>query len=218
MTTRPPRARPGRPPSGELAEGERRTRILRTARDLFQRRGFAAVTISDVAAAVGVTTAAVHYHFATKAELYAAVMRFVLDEIQRAIRGLAAVPGPVNDKLRQLASFAIVSLQRNADLDTMMRDAEEHLAVAHRNEIDEAHLGVVTALADLMREGAARGELAAADPELLAHAFWHLLAGFAGRAGAARGYQGRPEVAAAVMHLFLHGAGQESKSPGGEAP
>jgi len=191
--------------------------MLRTARDLFQRRGFAAVTISDVAEAVGVTTAAVHYHFATKAELYAAVMRFVLDEIQRAIRGLAAAPEPVTTKLDQLASFAIVSLQSNADLDSMMRDADEHLAAAHRHEINEAYLGVVAALADLMREGAARGELAAADPELLAHAFWHLLAGFAGRAGAARGYQGRPEVAAAVMHLFLHGAGQESMSTGGKA-
>ncbi|MDQ3411802.1 MAG: TetR/AcrR family transcriptional regulator [Chloroflexota bacterium] len=217
MMTRPPRARPGRPRSGDLADGERRTRMLRTARDLFQRRGFAAVTISDVAEAVGVTTAAVHYHFATKAELYAAVMRFVLDEIQRAIRGLAAAPEPVTTKLDQLASFAIVSLQSNADLDSMMRDADEHLAAAHRHEINEAYLGVVAALADLMREGAARGELAAADPELLAHAFWHLLAGFAGRAGAARGYQGRPEVAAAVMHLFLHGAGQESMSTGGKA-
>lgn len=209
--------RPGRPPSGELADGERRGLMLSTARDLFQRRGFAAVTMNDVAAAVGVTKAAVHYHFATKADLYAAVMRFVLDEIQRAIRGLSAAPGPVTGKLRQLATFAIVSLRSNADLDAMMRDADEHLSPAQRQEIAAAYQGVIAALADLMREGTMTAELAELDPDVLAHAFWHLLAGFAGRAGAVSGYQGRPDIAAAVMRLFLHGAGSRSIAVGGSS-
>jgi AcrR family transcriptional regulator len=191
-----------------MGQGERHAAMLTAARDLFQQRGYAAVSIGDVAAAVGVTKAAVHYHFATKADLYAAVMRSVLAGIERGIRQMSAAPASVTAKLHQLASFAVVSLRSNADLDAMMRDADEHLSPAHQQEIHQAHAGVSAALAELMRDGMAAGELADADPELLAHAFWHLLGGFAGRAGAVQGYQGRPEIATAVVELFLAGAGR----------
>lgn len=203
----PSKRRPGRPASGELADGERRTSILLAAQELFQRRGYAAVAVSDVADAAGITKAAVHYYFATKAELYAAVMWTVLEGIQHGIRAMAAVPGPVTSKLQRLASFAIMAVQSNADLDAMMRDADEHLSLSQRQELDQAHAGIITALSDLMREGMGTGELVAADPEFLGHAFWHLLGGFTGRAGAVSGYHGRPEVAASVVDMFLRGAG-----------
>lgn len=207
MQRGPPKRRPGRPPGGAIGHGERRAAILEAARRLFEQRGYAAVTVSDVAAAVGVTKAAVHYHFETKAELYAEVMRTVLEGIQHGIRAMSAAPGPVPAKLHNLAAFAIVSLQSNADLDAMMRDADEHLSEPRRQELHLAHEGIIAALADLMRAGIATGDLADADPDFLAHAFWHLLAGFAGRAGAERGYQGRPEIAAALIDVFLHGTG-----------
>ncbi len=144
-------------------------------------------------------------------------MRSVLDGIRLGIRSMTAAPGPVPLKLHGLASFAIVSLQSNADLDAMMRDANEHLSEARRQELHQAHEGILGALADLMREGIAAGELADNDPDFLAHAFWHVLAGFAGRAGVARGYQGRPEIATALIKVFLHGAGQPATAPGEES-
>jgi AcrR family transcriptional regulator len=211
MSTR----RPGRPRGEEVGQGERRIAILTAAQDLFQQRGYAAVTISDVAAAVGVTKAAVHYHFDTKADLYAAVMRSVLKGIEHGIRAMSEAPGSVTAKLHRLASFAVVSVRSNADLDAMMRDADEHLSAARRLEIQQANAGVSAALADLMRDGIAAGDLADADPGFLAHAFWHTLAGFAGRAGVVQGYQGRPEIAAALVELFLNGAGRRP-TPGGD--
>jgi AcrR family transcriptional regulator len=174
---------------------------------LFQRRGYAAVAVSDVADAVGITKAAVHYYFETKAELYAAVMRTVLEGIQRGIRAMTSVPGPVSGKLHQLALFAVMAIQSNADLDAMMRDADEHLSASQRQELDQAHAGIIAALSDLMREGMATGELTPGDPDFLGHAFWHLLGGFSGRAGAVSGYHGRPEVASSLVEMFLRGAG-----------
>lgn len=206
----PAKRRPGRPAGGELADGERRASILLAAQTLFQRRGYAAVAVSDVADAAGITKAAVHYYFETKAELYAAVMRTVLEGIQHGIRAMTSRPGPVTDKLHHLATFAIMAVQSNADLDAMMRDADEHLSASQRQELNQAHAGIITALADLMREGMAAGELAAADPDFLGHAFWHLLGGFSGRAGAVSGYHGRPEIASAVVEMFLRGAGPRS--------
>src|ERR1700728_5184156 len=45
------------------------TQILDAAEELVQIRGFNAFSYADVASELGITKAALHYHFATKAEL-----------------------------------------------------------------------------------------------------------------------------------------------------
>jgi TetR/AcrR family transcriptional repressor of nem operon len=75
--------RPRQHPGSDTA-----TRILDIAEELLQRRGFNSFSYADVAAALGITTASLHYHFAGKAELgraliarYAARFSDALDEI-----------------------------------------------------------------------------------------------------------------------------------------
>lgn len=49
-------------------------RILDVAERLFQRRGYNAVSYADLAAELGLTTAAIHYHFPSKDDLGEAVV------------------------------------------------------------------------------------------------------------------------------------------------
>jgi len=212
MGGQPPR-RPGRPPADEIGAGERRGQILAAAVELFARRGYAAVSLGEIAAAVGVTKAALYHHFPNKQALYAEIMRDVLHRIGESIRATAREPGPVAAKLRHLAMVAIVWVQDDADMDAMLRDADEQLGPEQRREIDAAHRALMAALTGVMRDGIARGELRPGDPHLLAHAFWSLLGGFTGRAGSEAGFQGRPDVAAAVADLFLGGAGASDREP-----
>lgn len=198
--------RPGRPPVAEVAAGERRVQIIEAAADLFARRGYAAVSLGEIAAAVGVTKAALYHHFPSKEALYAEVMREALRRIGDAIRQTVRSPGSAAEKIQRLTEVAVLYVDREADLDAMMRDAAEHLPGTARREIGDAHRGLMAALEELMRDGIAAGELAARDPDLLAHAYWSLLAGFTGRAGSEAGYQGRPETAEAVVDIFLRGA------------
>lgn len=53
--------------------------ILDASESLLRKRGYAAVSIRDIADKVGVRTAAVHYHFPTKADLVEAVARRYAD-------------------------------------------------------------------------------------------------------------------------------------------
>jgi DNA-binding transcriptional regulator YbjK len=46
-----------------------RARILATARELFARKGYPGTSISDIADELGTTTAALYYHFSSKAEI-----------------------------------------------------------------------------------------------------------------------------------------------------
>jgi AcrR family transcriptional regulator len=196
-----------------MPDGERRAAILRVAGALFRQRGYAAVSLAEVAAGVGVTKATVLHHFGSKEALYAAVMRDALDRIGAAIRQTAADPGPVPDKLRRLAQTAIVFVDADADLDAMLHDADEHLGAPSRRSVDDAHRTILAAIEEVMRRGIAEGDLAERHPRLLAHAFWHLLGGFGGRRGAQAAFQGRPEIADAVVDLFLHGAAGAPRAP-----
>ena len=53
---------------------KRREQILQTAFELFSRKGFSGTTTKDIAKAAGVSEAMVFKHFATKDELYDALM------------------------------------------------------------------------------------------------------------------------------------------------
>jgi AcrR family transcriptional regulator len=53
---------------------ERREQILKTAVQLFSQRGFSGTTTKEIARAAGVSEAMVFRHFASKEELYAAIL------------------------------------------------------------------------------------------------------------------------------------------------
>ena len=57
-----------------MAGEERRLQILAVAVHLFSRRGFRGTTTKEIAQAAGVSEAMVFRHFATKEELYAAIL------------------------------------------------------------------------------------------------------------------------------------------------
>lgn len=58
-----------------------RARILEVARARFSRNGFAATSLRDIADDLGVTKAALYYHFPRKADLIHDVMRPLVEDI-----------------------------------------------------------------------------------------------------------------------------------------
>lgn len=56
------------------ASGSTRERIVEIARELFAERGYRGTTIADIARRLGTTTAALYYHFGSKAEILDAML------------------------------------------------------------------------------------------------------------------------------------------------
>lgn len=69
-----PAETPFAPHSARMAGEERREQILRVAVSLFSNHGFRGTTTKEIAHAAGVSEAMVFRHFATKEELYAAIL------------------------------------------------------------------------------------------------------------------------------------------------
>lgn len=70
-----------RRPARRLPRAERREVILRGAADVFGSKGYAAAPMDEIAAAAGVTKLILYRHFASKSELYRAVLRRVADAL-----------------------------------------------------------------------------------------------------------------------------------------
>ena len=81
-----------------------RSRILAAARDLFAERGYAAVSLADIAAAVGLTKTAVAYHFHPKDRLAAEIIAPAADDLL-ALLG-TEFPGH-REFLRAFTAFAV---------------------------------------------------------------------------------------------------------------
>jgi len=67
-----------------------RQRILDTAREAFARQGYTGTTITDIARPLGITTAALYYHFASKADILDSLLAEPLAAYARLIEDATA--------------------------------------------------------------------------------------------------------------------------------
>lgn len=81
---------------GRMKGDERREQILQTAVRLFSQRGFKGTTTKEIARAAGVSEAMVFRHFATKDELYGAIL-----DTKGCREGVRQFPWDENEVLKQ---------------------------------------------------------------------------------------------------------------------
>jgi AcrR family transcriptional regulator len=143
-----------------------RAALLASARALFAQDGFAGAAREDIVAAAGVTRGAMYHHFASKEDLFAAVVEQVEEEV---VAMVATAAMTVDDPIEQLRLGCQAYL--NAALDPGMRricllDAPAVLAPDRRQAINDRYgLGLVR---EALAHAAADGRIALAQVEPLA--------------------------------------------------
>src|SRR5437764_358225 len=90
--------------SAEL--GPLRPRAVEVALAMFVDRGFAETSMRDIAGRLGVTTAALYYHFENKDDLLVAAVTPALDELEQLINGRTAARRPKVDPRAFLSRYA----------------------------------------------------------------------------------------------------------------
>ena len=65
-------------------DGDRRQEIIRAARTVFSKLGYAGTTVADIATEVGISRAAFYVYFASKADVFTALASAVRDDLMRA--------------------------------------------------------------------------------------------------------------------------------------
>jgi AcrR family transcriptional regulator len=122
------------PTGGRMVAVERRLQIVKVAMRLFSERGFRGTTTKEIAHAAGVSEAIIFRHFATKEELYAAIIDY------KTCAGLGAVAAgdesshPAIDTLRACVGDA---MERRADREVFLRIA---LTMMEHHQSDQEFL------------------------------------------------------------------------------
>jgi AcrR family transcriptional regulator len=85
----------------QIPKAEREAALLEQARELFIAKGYRGTRVAEVGRAAGIASAAVHWYFPTKDDLFAAVLEQVFGE---AIADVAASDRAARDKLEAFLS------------------------------------------------------------------------------------------------------------------
>jgi len=92
---------------------DKKAAILKTAANLFARRGYAAVSIRDLAQEVHMTPAALYHHFQDKDAIYFATLQYVFSDKVTAVSGLVRGDEAPEIKLEKLIAWLIQQFAEN---------------------------------------------------------------------------------------------------------
>lgn len=190
-----------------VGQGERRSEIIATARQLFTQSGYAAVSLGQIADEVGVTKSALYNHFVSKEALYAEAIRSLMDRIAESIWHFVEAPLSTAERLREITAYALVRVPVRSHIDELMRDVAEHLSAEERALVSQAHRRMQDAITALMQQGIEAGELRADLPaDFLATSFLMLVSGYQGHHKLGLATLDPERVVTQLVSLFLQGA------------
>jgi TetR/AcrR family transcriptional regulator len=152
------------PTAHRLTAPDRRRQLIEAAMDLFSSKGFAGTTTKEIAAAAGVSEAIIFRHFATKRDLYTAIIEHNIHSAgaKEVLAGIDACMKRRDDEglFRLIAREMIEDHRRDARFERLMLHAslEGHeLAVIYRREFGLPIFAALRAYLDRrQRSGALR--------------------------------------------------------------
>ncbi|MGS1105009.1 TetR/AcrR family transcriptional regulator [Achromobacter anxifer] len=161
-TSAPPaqkRARAGRPPTVAAP----RERILEEAAKLFARSGYDGSSVSDLAAALGVSKAAIYHYYTTKQDIYDAIILVVLSGLTQAVAQDVARAEGATARLRAfMVGHARYFEQHHPEFVTMLI-GYSGMALTEREDAARLRDGYEKRLRELIAQGVAAGEFRALD-------------------------------------------------------
>ncbi|MFN0108344.1 MAG: TetR/AcrR family transcriptional regulator [Blastocatellia bacterium] len=151
-------------PPGRMAAEDRRQQILDVAVQLFSQKGFRGTTTKEIALAAGVNEAIIFRHFATKSDLYVAIIdQKAESESVKALQNAISEAMERGDDRQVFESFAFHILEFHQQDDTAMRillysalEGHEMAEMIFTNHILKLHKRLAEYIKKRMTEGAFR--------------------------------------------------------------
>jgi AcrR family transcriptional regulator len=184
------------------ARGAARELLIAEAADRFQARGFADVSMQEIADAVVVTKAAMYYHFKSKEELFEVVVERAINAFYEGIIAHAHAEGPLRDVLRGIIAHVKGTLEGFSF--RLMEDFKRHCSPEAHQRIFLSHITPEMELRALFERAIDDGELRPVNSELVAELFLGMIMSLGdGRGNTHR--QPQPGDDELILDIFLHG-------------
>jgi AcrR family transcriptional regulator len=139
--------------------------LLEAARRVVLERGMASARVADIARATNVSGGLIHYHFATKHELMAEMLRVTSEVERRQLNDIVAGQGSAVDRLDRVVRHYIPRTRTDQSwilwIESWAAGLRAPALRATLAELDGAWIG---ALERVIRDGVASGEFTCDDP------------------------------------------------------
>jgi AcrR family transcriptional regulator len=143
----------------------RRAELLEAARQVVLERGMASTRVADIAKATNVSGGLIHYHFATKDELMAEMLRVNSADEQRRLEEIVAGPGTAVDRLDRVVRQYIPRTRTDQSWMLWIESWAAGLrAPVLRDILKELEGAWIGALEKVIRDGVESGEFTCDDP------------------------------------------------------
>jgi AcrR family transcriptional regulator len=149
----------------QIPKAERESALLERAKELFTANGYRGTRVAEIGRAAGVASAAVHWYFPTKDDLFAAVLERIFDE---AIADVEACDNAPRDRLEAFLSKTQRYRILHREAYERMEDSEALRAV---------YLGLLQWLENLLLQAISARLPEGADTDLIADTAHVLLEG-----------------------------------------
>jgi AcrR family transcriptional regulator len=113
------------------------TRILSIALELFTTHGYEGTSVGDISERLGMTKAALYYHFSSKEDILVRLIRPYLEAVDAVIAGAPEVSHSVKGRRELLGSFADLLLEHRAMVRFISRDVSALSQGAIRQRTEE---------------------------------------------------------------------------------
>lgn len=143
----------------------RRSAIVKTAVHLFNRSGFHATSVGEIAGAVGISKATLYYYFKDKSELLYQCYLYALESGREAADHAATAGGTGLEKLEAYIRFQFSTLAANDGATWILSDLSV-LDETQRQEVKRRSRIVDALLQGFIGDGIADGSIAARDPKI----------------------------------------------------
>ncbi|MGH2759631.1 MAG: TetR/AcrR family transcriptional regulator [Actinomycetota bacterium] len=149
---------------GKAPASDSRERIIDVAEDLFSRSGYGGTALADVAQGAGLSKASLFHHFASKAQLYCAVMERILTNLETQLTRALARGGRPTERLDRWIDTVLDVLAANPShpgllLRVLVDDAELPAGLPEGKAANDAMRRIGATAVALLREGMDAGEL-----------------------------------------------------------
>jgi AcrR family transcriptional regulator len=189
-------------PTGSPGERDLHSAILSAAEGLFIRQGYYGLSMREIAEAVGVSKAALYYHFEDKQALFLALLVRHLNRLETLILEVQASQPTTRARLLALSRAILLQPESQRAVIVLANQESPHLNESGRAQLDQIYRATfLNRIEAILQDGIAAGELKPLAPALLLWGWLGLMYPYLQRGG-----QNSPELLESLTALYLDGA------------
>jgi AcrR family transcriptional regulator len=159
--------------AGRAEARQRREQILDAAAGLFIQQGYHGLSMRQISEALGVTKAALYYHFKDKEELFLAVLKAYLDKLEATLDQIQAKPLSNRDRLSRFVEHILSQPGEQHAIIRLASQEMRHVSAAQRQAFNLVyHQKFIGKIQAILQAGMEQAEFQPIDAQV---ATWALL-------------------------------------------